>query len=100
ETVGGELYAVEETATDSPTAGNGTDVPGSETTDGTPADDPTVVTPVNPNADSGLPVFTELATLLRAGLPWLPLWIQGPQIAVSSLSLLLMLGGVVDLWRN
>jgi hypothetical protein len=104
EIVGAQRYAVEDTPTDSPTTGDGTDeaTEGSDegTAVGTSTDDPTVVTPVNPNAGGGVPVFGELATLLRAGLPWIPLWIQGPQVAVSSLSILLMLGGAVDLWRD
>ncbi len=85
------------TATGSGTAttgsGDGTTAPASS-----PTTDPVVVTPVGPGGGDSLPVFGELASLLRAALPWLPLWLRGPQVALSSLSLLLVVGGALDRW--
>ena len=79
ERVGGVLYNVDR---------NGTD-----------ADTP-VETVVRPDTGSELPVLGEAASLARAALPWLPLWIRGPQIAVVVLSLGLIAAGGVSWVRN
>ncbi len=127
ETVGGSLYATDrppETATPEATAGGGgtaggertgtgegtatgEGTPGATTTPGATATQPgtepatEVVTPVVVGGgEDRLPVFGEAARLLRAGLPWLPLWLRGPQVAVLSVSLLLVVVGVVDRRRQ
>jgi hypothetical protein len=117
ETVGGTLYATDrppETATAIPGATATTDGSGETTTQGpgettTPAGTESAgtesateaVTPVVVGGGGDrLPVFGEAARLLRAGLPWLPLWLRGPQVAVLSVSLLLVVVGVVDRRRR
>ena len=126
ETVGGSLYATDrppETATPETTATAGgdetagTSAPGDDRTatrgtttrtretatraTGTPGTQSEPVTPVVVGSgEDRLPVFGEAARLLRAGLPWLPLWLRGPQVAVLSVSLLLVVVGVVDRRRR
>ncbi|MEZ3144122.1 aryl-sulfate sulfotransferase [Halobaculum sp. MBLA0143] len=92
----GPLYASDRppTGVDDGTATDG------RTATVTPGGTGTEVVEVGPG-ESRLPVFGEAARLVRAGLPWLPLWLRGPQVALSAASLLLVVGGVVDaVWRR
>ena len=95
----GPLYASDRppTGVDDGTATEGRGDDGTATA--TPGETETVVVEVGPG-ESQLPVFGEAARLLRAGLPWLPLWLRGPQVALLSVSLLFVVGGVVDTVRR
>ena len=64
---------------------------------GTVVDTPAVV---RPDGGGGLPIVSDLASTVRAGLPWLPLWVQGPQVALTIVSLLLIGVGGVLRWRE
>lgn len=98
EPVGAPLYATgqpptggDETAT---AGGDGDDTAGPPAATGT--DGPVVVG----ERDTLLPVFGPAASLLRAGLPWLPLWLQGAEVAGVTLGLLLIGGGLLDRRRS
>ncbi len=123
ETVGGALYATDRPPETAATTGDGTGTtapdgesgtatsgdertakPGATATPATPSETGSTTEAVTPVVVGGgedrLPVFGEAARLLRAGLPWLPLWLRGPQVAVLSVSLLLVVVGVVDRRRQ
>jgi len=108
ETAGGPLYATDRPPETTATAGgdeterpSDTEVSSTETASGT-APPTETVTPVivGGGGEERLPVFGEAARLLRAGLPWLPLWLRGPQVAVLAVSLVLVVTGVVDSRRD
>lgn len=96
EPTGGPLYATERPPTTETGAATAT---ATQPPAGTAPVTPSPVVEVGPG-ENRLPVFGEAARLLRAGLPWLPLWLRGPQVALLSVSLLLVVGGVGDTVRR